>query len=134
MTKKSEPEYIKLFINEKNSRNEKISPILVEFLKYMTCANMNNPYGGQIIYCNTFMKEQIAETLGLSLNRIEQAITGFVKSGIFDRVYTGTYQVNPYIFGKGNWEDIKNARTVFKKRRSDCYDKKAAESRECQKA
>lgn len=132
--KTSEPEYIKLYIDEKRTGTEKrISPILIEFVKYMTCANSDSPYGGQLIFVNMFMKEQIAETLGLSVKRIEQAITDFVKNGIFDRVYTGTYQVNPYIFGKGNWEDINSVRAIFKKRRSVCYDEKATESRERQK-
>ena len=47
------------------------------------------------------------------MKRIEQALTEFVKTGIFKRIATGTYQVNAELFGKGEWKDIKNIRATF---------------------
>ena len=50
---------------------------------------------------------------GKTVKRIEQAITDFVKTGVFSRIATSTYQVNAALFGKGDWQDIKNIRATF---------------------
>ena len=44
---------------------------------------------------------------------MEQAITEFVKKGIVKRIAVGTYEFNPYLFGKGSWEHIYNIRAEF---------------------
>ena len=79
----------------------------------MTYANTNDPSGGQIIYLNAALKKNIATATGKTVKRIEQAITDFVKTGVFSRIATGTYQVNAELFGKGDWRDIKNIRATF---------------------
>lgn len=79
----------------------------------MTYANIQENNGGQIIYLNAEMKRQIALATGKTVKRIEQAITDFVKTGVFKRIATGTYQVSANLFGKGEWKDIKNIRATF---------------------
>ena len=79
----------------------------------MTYANTSDPNGGQIIYLNAALKKNIALAAGKTVKRVEQAITDFVKTGIFARIATGTYQVNAELFGKGDWKDIKNIRATF---------------------
>lgn len=111
-----EPPFIKVYLDcliNFKGLSKSLNPILLEFLKYMSYANVNDNSGGQIIYLNAEMKRRIAESTGKTVKRIEQAITGFVKSGIFKRIATGTYQVNADYFGKGNWSDIKNIRATF---------------------
>lgn len=111
-----EPPFIKLYIDclcDFKGLSKSLNPILLEFLKYMTYASSNDPNGGQIIYLNAELKRQIAKSSEKSIKRIEQAITDFVKSGIFSRIATGTYQVNAELFGKGDWKDIKNIRATF---------------------
>lgn len=111
-----EPPFIKIYLDcliNFKGLSKSLNPILLEFLKYMSYANVADNNGGQIIYLNAEMKRRIAESTNKSVKRIEQAITGFVKSGIFKRIATGTYQVNAEYFGKGNWSDIKNIRATF---------------------
>ncbi len=79
----------------------------------MSYSDINRKYGGQIIYVNKAMKTAIATKVGLSIVSVNNAITDFVKKGIFKRVDVGTYQVNPNIVGKGEWKDIKNIRATF---------------------
>ena len=43
-----------------------------------------------------------------SMRRLEQAITTWVKNRVLIRVARGIYQVNPFIFGRGDWRDIAN--------------------------
>lgn len=112
----SEPAFIKLYLDclcDFKGLSKSLNPILLEFLKYMTYANIQENNGGQIIYLNAEMKRQIAIATGKTVKRVEQAITDFVKTGVFKRIATGTYQVNGNLFGKGDWKDIKNIRATF---------------------
>lgn len=112
----AEPPFIKLYLDclcDFKGLSKSLNPILLEFLKYMTYANIDDPNGGQIIYLNAALKRNIAHATGKTIKRIEQAITDFVKTGVFSRIATGTYQVNAELFGKGDWKDIKNIRATF---------------------
>ena len=82
--------------------------MLVEVLKRSTYAEE-----GQMVYLNTFTKEQVCKATGKSLERMKQAIRIWVKNKILVRVARGVYQVNPYIFGKGEWRNIANLRATF---------------------
>lgn len=111
-----EPPFIKLYLDclcNFKGLSKSLNPILIELLRYMTYANTAESTGGQVIYLNAALKKQIADNTGRTVKRIEQALTDFVKSGIFKRIATGTYQVNAELFGKGDWKDIKNIRATF---------------------
>ena len=113
---KDEPDFVKLYIDcvlTLKGLKKGLNPILLAFLRFMNYASINEFEGGQVIFTNKMMKQTIANELGVSIKRIEQAITEFVKSGVFRRVSVGTYQVNPNIIGKGDWKDIKNIRATF---------------------
>ena len=47
------------------------------------------------------------------MRRLEQAITTWVKNRVLIRVARGIYQVNPFIFGRGDWRDIANLRATL---------------------
>ena len=47
------------------------------------------------------------------MRRLEQAITTWVKNRVLIRVARGIYQVNPFIFVRGDWRDIANLRATF---------------------
>ena len=111
-----EPNYVKVYLDTVltfKDVSKSLNPILFEFLKYMSYANIKDNTGGQIIFVNKIMKEVVANSTNVTIKRVEQAITQFVKAGIFKRVGMGTYQVNPNIFGKGDWKDIKKIRATF---------------------
>ncbi len=111
-----EPPFIKLYLDclcDFKGLSKSLNPILLEFLKYMTYASTDDPNGGQVIYLNAALKKNIAIATGKTVKRIEQAITDFVKTGVFSRIATSTYQVNAALFGKGDWRDIKNIRATF---------------------
>lgn len=108
-----EPEYVKLYLDTVlylKDLPKGYNSILMSFLKHMTYANYHNRERGQIIYVNASMKKAIAKDLQVSVARINQALTDFTKGELFQRIDTGTYRVNAHLFGKGNWEDIKELR------------------------
>ena len=109
----SEPNYVKLYLDTVlylSDLPKGYNGILLGILKYMTYSNPTNVHGGQVIYFNSEMKRNIAEELSVSVQRVNQAISDFTKGKILERVGTGTYRVNPYLFGKGDWQDIAEIR------------------------
>lgn len=111
-----EPQYVKLYtdcISTVKGLKNGLNPIFLAFLPFMRRADIKGQCGGQIIFVNKGMKKAVAEKVGLSLDSVNRAITDFVKKGLFKRVAVATYQVNPNIIGKGEWNDIKNIRASF---------------------
>ena len=111
-----EPDFVKLYIDcvlTFKGLGKGLNGILIELLRYMSYADIGEDGGGQLIFINKPLKESIAKRLGISIKRVEQAITNLVKAHIFKRVQLGAYQVNPNIFGKGEWNDIRNIRATF---------------------
>ena len=108
MTFNTEPPYIKLYLDTIlfiHSIPKGYNGVLLAFLKYMSFAS-----SGQKLYVNAEMKKDIAKSLGVSLDRVNHALTDFVKGKIMFRIGTGTYQFNAKIFGKGDWSDIAEIR------------------------
>ena len=110
-----EPPFIKLYLDCLSKFKDiqlSFNPILIEFLKRTSYADEETENGGQILYLNKRLKQNIANKCNISLNRVEHAITEFVKKGYMFRIDVGTYQFNADLFGKGNWGDVYNIRTI----------------------
>lgn len=109
-----EPAYVKLYFDclgvyiKNDGLTSSLNDMLVEVLKRSTYAEE-----GQMVYLNTFTKEQVCKATGKSMERMKQAIRIWVNNKILVRVARGVYQVNPYIFGKGEWRNIANLRATF---------------------
>ncbi len=105
----AEPGYVKLYLEDityltklpKGSEG-----ILYGILKQMS-------YKQQIVL-NKYIKEGIAEEAGITLKTVDNNISVFVNNGVLIRVGRGVYEVNTYIFGKGNWKDILKHRRGLK--------------------
>jgi len=114
--KGAEPPFVKLYLDcllTFKDLSKSLNPILAEFLRYMSYADMADPKGGQIIYVNGELKRQIALKTNKTTKRVDQALADFVKGGVFKRIATGTYQVNANLFGRGDWKYISNIRATF---------------------
>lgn len=112
----NEPNYIKLYINTLLAFKElpkTLNPLLLELLSCMGYADPSLKNGGQLIVLNSYVKKQMAEKLNTKINTIEKSITSLTKAKLLRRIGTGTYQVNPNLFGKGEWKDIKAIRATF---------------------
>lgn len=111
-----EPNFIKLYLDHL-SRFKGIqvglNPILMEMMRSASYANIDDRSGGQVICLNKWLKESIAKKCNVSIYRIEQAISEFVKKDYMKRIAIGTYQLNPFLFGKGEWTDIVGIRATY---------------------
>ena len=111
-----EPSFIKLYLDHLSrfvGLQLSLNPILIELLKCATYADKSEEFGGMILYLNKPLKSDIAKKCGLSLGRVDNAVSEFVKKGYMRRLELGKYQFNPYYFGKGEWADIENIRATF---------------------
>jgi uncharacterized ubiquitin-like protein YukD len=103
----TEPEYIKLYLNDIGKLNG-LSPasnkVLLELIKSMSYNNVIPVYMP--------IKKMIANKLGITTHSVEKAVKVFYKKGLFIRAARGVYIADPNLFGKGKWTDIKKLRLV----------------------
>ena len=58
-------------------------------------------------------KEKIAKDLGISINTVNNTLFQMVKKKVLFRIEKGFYKVNPYLFGRGSWKNIKKLRMTI---------------------
>ena len=68
---------------------------------------------GQVVRFTPDIKQKIENKCQLKRNSINKMLVSFVDLGILRRIAMGAYKVNPYIMGKGAWEDIMTLREQF---------------------
>ena len=111
----AEPPFVKVYLDclaKFKDVQFSFNPILLEFLKRASWADEDDVNGGLVLSLTKYTKEVIAKKCNVSLNRVNQALSEFVKKGYFKRLGLGTYQLNADLFGKGHWKDIYNVRTI----------------------
>lgn len=111
-----EPDYIKLYLDcvcTFKGLSTALSPVLIGFCHFMTWAD--SEHQKQMVFTNSYVKEQVAQMTGLKIDRVNKALKAIVDAGIFIRVpkKRGVYEVNPFIIAKGSWSDIKKLRANF---------------------
>jgi hypothetical protein len=100
-----EPDFVKLYLNDLVLLKEVpqwVSRILYSLLKHMNYQNE--------IVLNSSIKKRIAADLGIIPKTIDNALVTFVKKSILMRQEVGVYKANPYLFGKGDWNNIRKIR------------------------
>jgi hypothetical protein len=101
-----EPDYVKIYLDnilQINNLSSGIQKTLNVLLKRMAYDN--------IVVLNAYIKKQMAEELGFNtVQSLNNNINKLVKEGIMIRKGTGTYEMNPFLFGRGSWDNIKKIR------------------------
>ena len=107
------PPFIRLYLNEALKTLYGLPPscstLLFNLLRHSNYAN--DPGGAMTIYVNSsYKKDLIDESEIKNTHTLENSLSLLVKKQILIRVSRGKYQLNPWIFGKGNWTDIHELR------------------------
>lgn len=107
----TEPSFVKLYLqdvlylSDMPKHHEKV---LYELLKRSTYAGEK---GGMQVSLSAGTKRLICKELGIkNIHSIDNALYDLVKGKILYRIETGVYNFNPYLFGKGDWQDIARLR------------------------
>lgn len=105
-----EPDYVKLYLQDVTYLSDmpkSYSNILYELCKYATYANDDE---GLIVIVNSYIKDTIAKTLGVTSQHIANALSKLCGGDVLEPIARGTYRLNPYLFGKGDWASIRKIR------------------------
>jgi hypothetical protein len=103
-----EPAYIKFYIDDLSLLN-KLTAGETRILLYVTStAN----YQGEVLL-PLAIKKRIAFNADLSIQAVSNAITKFCVKNILKRLDTGLYELNPELFARGKWREIRERRKAF---------------------
>lgn len=103
-----EPPYVKLYLEDigrLNNLNASEQKVINELVFNMGFNNVVPSYKP--------VKELIAEKLGMQYNTLDKAIKELHKKGILIRKARGLYIMDPNIFGRGSWKDVKKIRMTI---------------------
>lgn len=109
-----EPPYVKIYFEgfpELRGLPPYCWPVLVWLMRLMPYANAADP-------CFEFgapMRKRAAQELGMSVTRINHAVSDLLKAQALLRAEKGLYRFNPSFFARGEWRDIKKLRSLEQK-------------------
>ena len=107
----AEPPYIKLYLQDilyLSDLPKTHDKVLLSLLQKATWASAEY---GMVVVLSAGMKRMMCEKLNLkNVRSINNVLTDFVKADILKRIDTGVYQLNPYLFGRGDWQDVAQLR------------------------
>lgn len=120
LTYGQEPSFVKLYLQDilyLKNLPQKHSKLLLALLKRASYAECHiNEKGERIasgmeVVINSALKRRIMNDLKIkSTGSISNSLTELVKGKVLYRIDTGIYRFNPYLFGKGDWQDIRGLR------------------------
>ena len=103
-----EPAYIKFYIDDLSLLN-KLTAGETRILLYVA-ATAN--YQGEVLL-PIAIKKRLAINAELSVQAVNNAITKFCSKEILKRLDTGLYELNPDLFARGKWREIRERRKGF---------------------
>lgn len=104
-----EPTFIKMYVNDLGSLLG-LQATHRDILLFVA-AGMNY-YG--VVSLTATTKARIALTVGCNEKTVRNAITEYVKAGILRRIGRAEYELDPHLFAKGEWSEIRERRSRFR--------------------
>lgn len=103
-----EPNYLKLYIDDLGLLNKLSGGETRALIQIAAIAN----YDGEMVL-PLAIKKRIAEKAGVKVNSISDTLTKLINKGIIKRLDPTLYVLNPDLFAKGKWRDIREQRKAF---------------------
>lgn len=103
-----EPPHVKIYLEDIAKINDlpptasKVLNLLVQNMGYNNMVPMLKPF-----------KEAICNSLDIKMNTLEKIVSLLKEKHILHVFSRGLYILDPYLFAKGRWEDIKNLRLII---------------------
>lgn len=102
-----EPSYIKLYLEDimyLSDMPKQYAGLTMALLKRMSYAGDED---GMCVTLIPRIKKAICGELGWdNVKSLNNALSKLVEGNILHRIDRGLYQFNPYLFGKGDWQDV----------------------------
>jgi hypothetical protein len=103
-----EPPHVKIYLQDIVKLND-LPPAAVKVLN-MLIQNMG--YNNMVPMLKPF-KEVICKSLNIKMNTLDKIIGMLKDKQIIHQFARGLYILDPYLFAKGRWENIKNLRLII---------------------
>jgi hypothetical protein len=103
-----EPPYVKMYLHDigrLKDLNNSEQKLMNEIVLNMGYRNIVPGYKA--------VKEMMCEKLNMKYETLDKGIKNLYKKGILIRKARGLYVVDPNLFGRGSWSDVKNLRMVI---------------------
>ncbi len=104
----SEPDFVKLYL--KDLRSLYSLPNAAGNLLQEMAIRMS--YDGAI-HLNATNKEEIRVLLKTTIASMDTTLSRMVKKGVLCKKGRGSYMLNPHLFAKGKWNDVRKLREEF---------------------
>lgn len=104
----TEDNFLKLYVKDMSmlyELNRTEMCVLYELLRKTDYEN--------IVSLNSYMRSKIAEDLNIKANTITIALKGLCNSSLIKKIALNTYLINPNVFARGNWSNVKELRVQF---------------------
>ena len=102
----SEPHFAKCYFQDRRKLKKLAKNYILVFIELSFYSGYNT---NQVIL-NTLLKQQICDDLEICGSTLDNALTILVKHQFLARIGKGTYLLNPFYIGKGNWSENKKIR------------------------
>jgi hypothetical protein len=100
-----EEDYVKIYLKDilyLNDLPNGLHPLMMSLLKRIN-------YSNEVVLV-AYVKRQIAEETKFKMPTIDKYLGKLVNAKILMRKGNGVYVFNPYLFGRGKWQDIQKMR------------------------
>ena len=104
-TVQREPDYVKLYVQDLSKLKgltKGTNSILLSLVKRL-------PYNNELVLVASVKRAIMKETL-MSMETVNKALKALVAKDVLIRKDRGLYLMNPNLFARGSWEDIKKIR------------------------
>lgn len=115
--RKSEPPYIKTYLEDICYLNSiphychNVLRVLMSLSTVNYADEGDNQEQGMIINITPYIRQLAMQKLGVKNSQsISNALTQLIQGGVLIRLGSGSYRLNPYLFGRGDWNDIAKLR------------------------
>jgi len=105
--RETEPSFVKMYIDDVGKLMDlrpacsNVLHLLVKSMSYYNIVTMLKP-----------VKEMMCEELGMTMGSLNNEVDRLYKKGILIRKARSVYLVDPEMFGKGRWENVKKIRMI----------------------
>lgn len=103
-----EPAYIKLYIDDLG----RMMGLQESHRSVLIYVAASVGYDG-FVTLTLARKARIAATVGVAVKTVDNAISEFVKTGVLRREGRAEYELNPNLFARGDWSQIRERREAF---------------------
>lgn len=100
-----EPNYVRLYFNGLMMLTEITKNEMKTLCAILNCTNFQNT-----IELTATKRKNIINKLGTTEGNFNKNLSNLVKSQLIKRIGIGEYLLNPFVFGKGQWKDIRKLR------------------------